>query len=207
MKLHLLFSSIALLCVNCLCATASDKGKCCFTGGLDWGYSLTSNVYRHHNFDSPLGGRVDIKDSHLNPDSNGYLSANAGVKFLDKYSFVLNGGYYGLQSDRRVMVASAKALFYFKGYQYDSALMFLEAGRGFGSCMPGKGIFVGRLGGGYQIELSTWMRLQLTASLQFTSDHPASFYDGVSKTTIAPPELRRSDCYYAAVNIGIGLNF
>lgn len=186
---------------------AGDKEKFCLTGGLEWGYSLTSRLYSHYNFYANTGIRVDIKDNTLNVDSNGFISGHFGVKFLRKFAITASGGYYGLQSERRSTLISARASYYFKDYLSDSFIIYLEGGKGLADTFDNKGIYLAKLGGSYQFKMSSWMNLFLSMSFQAVTDHPDSYYDKIGKTSVTSPDLLRSDAYYGAINFSVGLNF
>lgn len=186
---------------------AGDKNKICFTGGLEWGYSLTSTMFSHYNFLANTGIRVNKKDNSLNIDSNGQINAYIGTKFLKKFSFTIHGGYYGLQSDRRAPVLSARGSYYFNGYLSDTFILYAEGGKGFATTHLNQHIWLAKLGGAGQLHLSNWMNLIISLSFQYTTDHPASYYDDMGKTSVTSPALLRSDTYYGAVNLAIGLNF
>lgn len=196
-----------LLSLSPLILKAGDKNRICFTGGLEWGYSLSSTIYSHYNFLAASGSRANITDSSINVDSNGYLDIYLGAKFLRKYSFTVLGGYHGLQSGRRSIVLSVRGSYYFTDYQSDSFIVFLEGGRGVAETLQSKGIWLAKLGGSYQFHLSNWMNLIISMSFQATTDHPASYYDTVGKVNVTPPDLLRSDTYYGAANLSVGLNF
>ena len=204
--LHTIFLVLALL-ASPLVLQADDKDKIRLTGGLEWGYSLSSTVYSHYNFLASSGIRVDIKDNSINADSNGYIDAYLGGKFLRKYAVTLRGGWYGVQSDRRTAIVSARAYYYFKDYLSDSVIMFLEGGTGLASTLEDERMYIAKLGGAYQFHLSGWMNLFLSLSLQAVEDHPASFYDSIGKASVTSPDLLRSDAWYAAVNFTVGLDF
>ena len=190
-----------------LTGRAGDKERFCLTGGLEWGYSLSSTLYSHYNFLAKSGIRVNVTDDTLNADSNGFINACFGARFLKKYSLAVIGGYYGLQSDRRSTVISARASYYFNDYLSDSFILYLEGGRGLAATFQDRGIWLAKIGGSYQFHLSNWMNLFISLSFQAATDHPAEYYDTIGKASVTPPDLLRSDTYYGAANVSIGLNF
>lgn len=188
-------------------ASAGEREKVSVHGGVEWGYSMTGYEWTHYNY---LGLDGQRRNPILNRFLIGWNAAISGYGELclwEKCALRVSGGYCGIYPERSGWSAAARGSYFFHGYREDTPLAFLEGAKIWVPSLEGQDVFAAKAGGGYRIALSSWIRLDLLLSVQYTADHPDSYYDKIENAHVKSPQLLRSDAGYATVNLSFALNF
>ena len=182
-----------------------------FTFGIEWSYISTPVAYRHFNYVSVYGYRVDRKNWRAHYHANGEILLHAGCNVLPRLNLSLYGGYSGIYRLERLYPLSLRATCHF-GSAPDGGRWFAyaDAGAGFSGAGQGKTISgICKAGCGYRIPLSRHTSLDFSAAVRGVKTRIGVADLTGNGTTIYIPEdnLRCNEALYLGIMVGIGLSF
>ena len=199
---------IFTLSICCSAVSAKDGGaRARFIYGLDWGYSNIVSQWHHANYISSDGFRVNQINTDFNYAPNGYCRGYAGINFPDKWALAVYGGFNGISKGRTASSFSARLSFAPSGWREDGLKFFAEDGIALTETFKDKIDRLWAAGGGYRLQLSEGVGLDLSVSVQVAYDHPLRVYDKYSGELLRNENIRKSEAVYTALNIGLALSF
>lgn len=181
-----------------------------FTFGIEGNYIGTAASYRHFNFVSSYGYRVDQRFWRTGYHSNGEFLIHAGFNVSRRVNMSFYTGYSGISRMEHTYPLTLRATYYFSGEEMERKwFAFADAGPGFyksSDRMVMSGIF--KLGGGYRIPLSLCSSLDFMVSVRnvMTNTSVPDFNTG-TQFFISGDNLRRNNAVYLSFVFGIGLTF
>ncbi len=196
-----------------LTAFAGDMQRRSFsrlTFGVEGSFVGTFLSYRHSNFISNYGYRIDRKTYRHKFHGNGEILLHIGCNISPSVNLSLYSGYSGACKDGRIFPLDLR-LTWFPSNKADKDrwFAFLDAGpalkkAGKESSLAG----TGKLGGGYRISITRSVKLDFLVSLR-----QVFMKDMIVKTDMAENQyidenrIRRNNTAYTAITFGIGLAF
>lgn len=203
-----LLTIIALMYISLSAVHAQDhgqKGSARFRFGIEWGYSLSLlNSYQYDYIDPSEGFRVDKSGTKLQGSSNALIATSVGVEFARHFGASLNAGYAGISQARRIFPLSLRETVYFKSYDQDGILAYIEEGLGFHAKDMAHPTYLAKTGTGYRFVLTPRSCMDFILSFQLSTDHPP-IYDSHTMSYISKDNLRRSDALYTGINITVAI--
>lgn len=180
-----------------------------FTFGAEGSAILTTASYSHFNYIAADGYRVDRKNMDCSPSVNGELLLNAGYNIDRHLNIALFFGISGISRGETVLPLSMRLTVLFgKDPLKARWFSFIDGGTGIGTGTAARFSPVAKLGAGYRISLTRSAKLDFILSLRsiYTKPQITEFSDG-DMVPVAADRIRRSEAFYNAVMLGIGLNF
>lgn len=181
-----------------------------FTFGIEGSYISTVSAYRHYDYISSYGYRVDREYIETGYHINGEFIVHIGLNVSDKMNLSLHTGYSGISKYRQIHPLTLRATYCFGKEQTEGKwLAFAEAGPGFFRGTDDIAISgIWKLGAGYRIPLSRYTNLDFLISVRNVMTRTGAF-ETVSNSSIYIPEenLRRNDTLFFALAFGIGITF
>ena len=180
------------------------------TFGIEGSYISTAASYRHFNYISAYGYRIDRKFWNTMYHSNGEFLIHAGFNVSRRVNMSFYTGYSGISRMEHTYPLTLRATYYFSGEEMERKwFAFADAGPGFyksSDRMVMSGIF--KLGGGYRIPLSLCSSLDFMVSVRnvMTNTSVPDFNTG-TQFFISGDNLRRNNAVYLSFVFGIGLTF
>ena len=180
------------------------------TFGIEGSYISTAASYRHFNYISAYGYRIDRKFWNTMYHSNGEFLMHIGVDISDKFNLSVYTGRSGINRGTYVVPLTLRGSCYFgKDPSKGRWLAFLDAGpglSGYGDDLSLSGMF--KAGTGYRIPLGRYTRLDFLVSFRTVVTGKGIMGSSMSSSIYIPEEnLRRSDALYLAMTFGIGITF
>lgn len=176
-----------------------------FTLGLEWGYIASMTTFYHYNFYAPEGFRVDEKGLLWGCMSSADVYLNVGWNINPVWNLALYIGYAGVGNLHKSLPVSIRGTRYFKANMpQDRWFVFADGGSGICLKTPVQEILTGKIGGGYQMSLSSDTKLNFLFSARGTFTHPSVYYDS---NRIPMNRTNRNNAVVGAVSIGLGLTF
>lgn len=180
------------------------------TFGVEGSFAGAFLSYRHSNYISNYGYRIDRKTFRHNFHGNGEILLHVGCNISPCVNLSLYSGYSGACPEGRIFPFDLR-LTWFPSEKTDKDrwFAFLDAGpalnrTGKVSTLAG----TGKLGGGYRISITRSVKMDFLVSLRqvFLKDMhlKANIADN---QYVDENKIRRNNTAYTAVTIGIGLTF
>ncbi len=181
-----------------------------FTFGIEGSYISSVFVYRHFNFISSYGYRIDHKYSDTGYRNNGEFLIHFGLNASRHINLSLYTGYSGVYRLKTTYPVTLRVTGLFGNDPMRGRwLVFAGAGPGFsdaGDRISLSGIW--KAGGGYRVALSRFSKLDFLMSVRTVmSDNGVSDPENASAVYIPEENLRRNDAIYLALTFGIGITF
>lgn len=209
MKKFLLISVLIAATVIDAAAEKPARDFQSFTFGLEGSFILTAVTYSHINYISGDGYRVDRRGFGRMPAANGELLVNAGYNIDRHLNMALFFGVSGISREETVLPLSLRLTVLFGKDPLKSRwFSFIDGGAGIGIGTTARFSPIAKVGAGYRISLTRSAKLDFLLSLRsiYTRPQITEFSDG-DMTEVPQERIRRSQAFYNAVMIGIGLNF
>lgn len=182
-----------------------------FTFGVEWSYINTAVSYRHANYISAYGYRVDRRLWDYRYHANAEVLFHAGCNISPHLNLSLYTGYSGIYIMERTVPLSLRGTFYFGDSPSERRwFTYIDAGAGFPAGHAGTEISgIMKLGTGYRIPLSRRTSLDFNAALRsvFSRAGIPDFMSAGSSIYIPGGNLRRMDDFRMGLMFGIGLKF
>ena len=200
------FTILLCILVFCLVAKGQEK-KPVVSFGVNWGYS--AKIFDAHKFIyyDRYGSLVAKQDAGFSFASNGYILAELCLHISKKSGVCILSGYESISKGRNEIPLQIRYCHTSQGYDRDGSLFFAGGGVGFPlnseAVVPSA---CGLLGGGYRFALTKRMSIDLTGSFKLTFDRP-NLKDNSTGGYIPQSNIQHNNAMYAALNIGLGLNF
>lgn len=180
-----------------------------FTFGLEGNCILSAISYSHINYIAADGYRVDRRGSDCRPAVNGELLLNAGYNIGRHMNMALCFGISGISRGETVMPLSLRLTVLFGRDPLKARwFSFIDGGTGIGTGTVARFSPVAKIGAGYRISLTKSAKLDFMLSLRSIYTHPqiTEFSEG-DMVQVPSDRIRRSQAFYNAVMLGVGLNF
>lgn len=180
-----------------------------FTFGIEGGYFATHAAYRHVNFVSSFGYRVDSKTWDKGYHSNGEILLHAGINVSGNVNLSLYTGYAGMNKQEYTYPFTLRCTYLF-GKPEDTCrwYAFADAGTGVDDTDSAQKLsYIAKIGGGYRITLSRSSKLDFMLTLRNIITSPDVNDRGVAAGFVTGERLRMSRGTYLSLGLGIGLTF
>ena len=177
---------------------------------IEGSYISTVSAYRHYNFISSYGYRIDRKFMDTRYRSNGEFLVHLGMNASRHLNLSLYTGCSGIYRMKWMYPVTLRATCYFgKEPMHGKWLAYIDMGPGFSGNMDKIQISgTWKLGGGYRVPLSRYTKLDFLVSARAVMTDSGAFDSGSSSVIYVPEKnLRRNDAVYLALTFGIGLTF
>lgn len=202
---------LTILCILLCCtASAARPGYPGFTFGAEWSYVATVLSYRHYNFISTDGQRVNQKKLYSGIHSNGQILLHGGYNFSRHFNLSLYTGYSGINKSESMIPVSLRGTFLLgRDPLANRGLVYLDIGTGINGLPDEARLSLsGKIGGGYRVSLSKCTKLDFLVSLQSIFTRPDVYEHNAGETQyVTEDRLRRNNAFYFAPTFGIGLTF
>ena len=199
----LIYTFIIIGCLTASGKRAADTPKVTF--GAEWSYIATLQTGYHYNFFAPDGYRVDMKNDRFGYFTNGEVLFHGGYNLSDFWNLSLYLGYTGVSDLHPAIPVSLRATRYFGDNPLkDRWFAFGDIGSGISIRKDPREIFTGKIGGGYRVSLSKYVKLDFVASLRSVYTHPDIIYYGEK---IEREWINRDNGYLTSISLGISLTF
>lgn len=181
-----------------------------FTFGIEGSYISTVASYRHFNYISTYGYRVDRKFWKTRYHSNGEFLMHIGADISDRFNLSIYTGRSGINRNVYLTPLTLRGTYYFGKDPAKSRWMaFLDAGpglSGYGDDMSASGIV--KIGSGYSIPLGKYTRLDFLVSFRNVITNKKMMGSSMSSSIYIPEEnLRKNSSLHMAMTFGIGIRF
>lgn len=180
-----------------------------FTFGMEGNFILSAISYSHINYIAADGYRVDRRGLVCRPAVNGELLLNAGYNIDRHLNMALCFGVSGISRGETVFPISLRLTVLFGRDPLKARwFSFIDGGAGIGTATEARFSPAAKLGGGYRISLTRSAKLDFILSLRsiYTQPQITEFSDG-DMVKVPSERIRRSQAFYNAIMLGIGLNF
>ena len=175
------------------------------TFGAEWSYIATFQSGYHFNFFAPDGYRVDMDEDQARYFTNGEVLFHAGYNLNDQWNLSLYLGYTGISDMHPAVPISIRATRYFgTDHMADRWFAFGDIGSGVSIKKDPREIYAGKIGGGYRLSLSRYVKLDFVASIRMIYTHPDIIYYGEK---ISREWINRDNGHASSASLGISLTF
>ncbi len=206
---------VVLLVSALLPAAAGNQKSRSFprlTFGVEGSFSGTFLTYRHSNFISNYGYRIDRKKFRHRLHGNGEFLLHVGYNVSSHINLSIYTGYSGGGNGRSGHIFPLNlrcTLFPSKKTDGDRWFVFLDAGPALNKTESKNDISGnGRLGGGYRLSITRSVKLDFIISLRQTLlKNVTSQPGGMGAEFIDQDRIRRNNAAYTALSLGIGITF
>ena len=178
-----------------------------FVLGVEWGYTQCVFLSRNYNFISEEGYRVYEKNSRFYGHANAQLLASVGYRLSDQVTLAAYGGYIGVGDDNRLIPALLRVSYFPSTDSEDGLFAYAQGGAAWHvHSVQGSTAWLGTLGGGYRLRLSTDTRLDLLVGLKYLHDHP-SIPNPEGPGNVPEHNIRMNNAGYCALDISLAISF
>lgn len=181
-----------------------------FTFGVEGNYANSVVSYRHYNFVSSYGYRIDRKYWDSGYHVNGEFLIHVGMNVDNRLNLSLYTGYSGIFKNMRTTPLTLRVTYCFgKDRTKNRWLVYADAGPGITQHSDKVSISgICKAGTGYRIPLSRYTRLDFLMSVRAAMTSTGAFEMNTGSSIYIPEEnLRRNDAFYFALMFGIGITF
>ena len=178
-----------------------------FVLGVEWGYTQCLYHSRNYNFISEEGYRIYEKNSSFYAHANAQILASLGYRLSDQVTLAFYSGYIGVGEQNRLIPALLRASYFPSTDSEDGLFAYVQGGTAWHvHSTQGRMAWLGTLGGGYRLRLSTDTRLDLLVGLKYLHDHP-SIPNPEGPGNVPEHNIRMNNAGYCALDISLAISF
>lgn len=182
-----------------------------FKFGIEGSCIITAAEYRHYNYISAFGYRIDRKFWQKGSHVNGELLIHAGCDITRRFNLSLYTGYSGISRFEHTVPLTLRGTVQLgrKDMMEGRWMVFADAGPGFSG--TGEGMVLAGLlkaGAGYRIPLSRHSAMDILLAFRAVKTNTGVTEISSGNTIfIIGDNIRSNDALYMSVQFGIGLTF
>lgn len=175
--------------------------------GIEWGYTATAFSYHHYNYlDEYIGFRIDDKGWDYTYHSNAYVLGTLGFDIIPELNLRVSCGFQGISKDRRVIPLIGRLSYFPDCTWEDGVFFFTEAEVVLSAQDRYRNITGGQAGTGYRFTLTPRTALDFHIGARIVYDEP-DVWDPLEEGYISERNIKLSNAWYFALNIGVSLSF
>ena len=179
-----------------------------FRIGAEWGYSQCFYRGWSYNFISEEGSRFyeDTRGTHWK--SNGIFLAQVGTNLSqDRFNLAVLSGYIGVGRNNQLIPFQLRFSYFPQTAVEDGGFAFVQGGPAI-HIFPRNGslAWLGSLGGGYRLTLTSDCNLDLIAGVKLLYDHPL-IPNPEGPGYVPGRNIRSNSAIYCALDLTIAVNF
>lgn len=206
MRSKYLISIVSAVMISLTCHAQKGMKTDRFHLSLEWGPSLKTLEFRHYNFLSDEGFRIDDTGVEMDLFINGFADFRVGVQVSEYISLSVGTGIVGYGRKQHVIPAMVRGDYKIRGYSNDGPISFVEAGLGFSPDNWRSDVILARSGIGYRYALGETAGLEMTLGLAAAASHP-EIWSNSEMRYIPESDVMRNDAITFALVLGIAIDF